>query len=123
MLIKKTDDFEIVENLFHSEVRCQCTSNLCNFTILDVKMIQAWSSVRKEWGAPVYPTSCYRCQSHNASKAVGGVPNSYHCHGGAIDLAFPKDPLDVNSFIRLCEKHFDYVQVYFEKKFLHAHIK
>ena len=120
MMISKSDDFEIVENLYHSEVRCQCDSPLCFFTLLDVKMIQAWSRVRKAWGVPISVNSCYRCQSHNESG--GGVSNSYHCVGSAIDVAFPDNPLDLNSFIRLCEKHFDFVKVYYDRKFLHLHI-
>lgn len=39
----------------------------------------------REWyGKPIYVNSGYRCP--NLNKVVGGVNNSYHCKGYAVDI-------------------------------------
>lgn len=41
--------------------------------------------VREAYGKPISVNSGYRCAKHNA--AVGGVPNSQHMCGEAVDIA------------------------------------
>ena len=55
----------------------------CNSLRLDNSL---WTIVKvlenRVWGLKV--TSGYRCKDHN--EHVGGVENSYHCQGKAVDL-------------------------------------
>ena len=55
---------------------------------------QCLEKIRKAWGKPIVITSGYRCEKLN--KAVGGVSNSQHCKGQAVDI---KWDLELFSFI------------------------
>ena len=47
----------------------------------------AENRVREALGVPIYNTSGVRCQGHN--RAVGGVENSLHLIGKAVDFYAP----------------------------------
>lgn len=49
------------------------------------------------YGQPIFVTSAYRDAEKN--KAVGGVPNSQHLHGKAIDIRLPATPALVTKLI------------------------
>ena len=49
------------------------------------KLIRLADRVRGEAGRPMVPTSTVRCRAHN--KAVGGVENSRHLEGKAMDFS------------------------------------
>ena len=51
------------------------------------KLMRLADRVRKAAGRPMIPTSTVRCAAHNA--AVGGVYNSRHLLGQAMDFAIP----------------------------------
>ncbi|MDI3284587.1 D-Ala-D-Ala carboxypeptidase family metallohydrolase [Polyangium sp. 15x6] len=53
--------------------------------VLNSGMLQLLEAVEAEYGERVTVNSAWRCPQRN--KAVGGVPNSNHQHGGAIDMA------------------------------------
>lgn len=61
-------------------------------------------------------TSAFRCLFHNAK--VGGVPNSYHTIGHAVDI-FPVNG-DVNGLYALMSLYFDVVIKY--DTFVHGHM-
>lgn len=48
------------------------------------KLVKAEDKVRKHFGVPVYNSSAVRCKNHNS--AVGGVSNSRHLAGKAVDF-------------------------------------
>lgn len=48
------------------------------------RLIRGADAVRKHFGAALIPTSTVRCPEHN--KAVGGVKNSRHLEGRAMDF-------------------------------------
>lgn len=48
------------------------------------RLMRAAEAVREHFGAPMIPTSTVRCKEHNA--AVGGVWNSRHLEGRAMDF-------------------------------------
>ena len=51
------------------------------------KLMRLAYSVRAAAGRPMVPTSTVRCRAHN--KAVGGVENSRHLLGKAMDFSIP----------------------------------
>ena len=62
------------------------TQEVVNLTALAVKILQP---LRDWWGSEVKIGSGYRCQKLNA--AVGGVKNSQHMLGQAVDLCIDGD--------------------------------
>ena len=51
------------------------------------KLMRLADAVRAAAGRPMVPTSTVRCRAHN--KAVGGVENSRHLLGKAMDFSIP----------------------------------
>lgn len=65
------------------------------------KLMRLADKVREHEGIPGVPTSTVRCKDHNA--AVGGVYNSRHLLGNAMDIFFPGvDPLAVDAYLAKC---------------------
>lgn len=69
-----------------SEFKCQCGGKYCNGYPVEMqeKVVKAADKVRAHFGKPVTVSSGIRCTKHNAE--VGGVSNSRHLQGKAIDL-------------------------------------
>lgn len=88
-------------HILRREVACHCGA--CDGGIVRPEVLDLFERIRHEAGdQPITITSGYRCQRWNAS--VGGVPNSYHTKGLAIDMLFPKH-IDKREFFRLCARH------------------
>jgi hypothetical protein len=51
--------------------------------------LERLNNIREGFGKPIYINSGYRCPKVN--KLVGGVPNSYHVLGLAVDLRWDAD--------------------------------
>lgn len=49
------------------------------------------------YGSPIFVTSAYRSKEHN--KDVGGVANSRHLYGEAIDIRMPSSASQLNRLI------------------------
>jgi uncharacterized protein YcbK (DUF882 family) len=49
------------------------------------------------YGTPIFVTSSYRTKEHN--KAVGGVANSFHLKGEAVDIRMPNSATQLNRLI------------------------
>jgi len=64
-----------------SEFACKCK---CGFATVDVDLLAALESVRNRFGEPVTINCGCRCEKHNAN--VGGVENSKHKLGLAVDI-------------------------------------
>ncbi len=56
----------------------------CGKVIIESKLIEVLEKLRNKLGKPVIITSGYRCEEHN--KEIGGVPNSAHVRGYAVDI-------------------------------------
>ena len=50
-------------------------------------MVRALDAVRAHFGKAIIPSSGVRCPTHNAN--VGGVSNSRHLSGKAVDFSVP----------------------------------
>ena len=76
-----------------SEFACSCG---CNFSTVDVELLEVLTDLRKYFGRPITINSACRCESHN--KAVGGAEGSKHRLGIAADVVVkgihPNDVFD-----------------------------
>lgn len=63
-------------------IRCPCGK--CAGALPTEKLMRLAEKIRCLAGVPMVPTSTVRCARHNA--AVGGVPNSRHLTGQAMDF-------------------------------------
>lgn len=71
------------------EFRCKCGGKYCNGFPAEPQegMVRAIDQVRKHFGKAFTPNSGVRCPTHNAN--VGGVANSRHLRGRAVDFGVP----------------------------------
>lgn len=69
-----------------AEFKCKCGGKHCNGYPVEPEydLIEIAVAIRKHYGVPVIITSGIRCEKHNAN--VGGVWNSRHLKGKAMDL-------------------------------------
>lgn len=67
------------------ELYCPC----CDENKMKPSFMARLVEMRKGLDFPFPVTSGYRCKAHNA--AVGGVKNSYHTQGRAVDIAVSHD--------------------------------
>ena len=65
-----------------SEFDCKC----CGVNHMQDEPMVALDEARHTAGVPFVINSGYRCLVHNASKAVGGLPDSSHIDGWAADI-------------------------------------
>lgn len=70
-----------------AECRCKCGERYCNGYPAEMKeeTMRMADEIRRRAGVPLSVNSGVRCKQHNAD--VGGVWNSLHLTGQAIDLA------------------------------------
>lgn len=107
-----------------NELHCKCDFEDCSFTIINPALLEAFKKLRIAFNEPLRITSAYRCQRHNA--VTGGVKNSYHMKGMALDVQPWNyiDEQDIQAKLRLIEKMslhcFNFVLRY--KKFVHVDV-
>lgn len=83
------------------EFRCQCGGKYCNGFPAepDPQLVSLAETVREHFGVPVTVSSGVRCQRHN--RAVGGVADSRHLTGKAMDFSVRGVPAEtVLSFVQ-----------------------
>ena len=81
---RKADWWDEIEYFDRSEYACKC-GKCGGFPVEPQElMVKAEDKVRKHFGVPIYNTSGVRCKNHNS--AVGGVSNSRHLAGKAVDF-------------------------------------
>lgn len=71
------------------EFRCQCGGKYCSGFPAEMaeETVRMADEIRRRAGVPLNVNSGVRCKRHNADPNVGGVWNSLHLTGQAIDLA------------------------------------
>ena len=74
-------DNRLSNNLTRKEVACKCG---CGFDIVDPKLVDTFQTLRDYINKPINITSGCRCPEHN--KNQGGVANSAHMEGQALDM-------------------------------------
>lgn len=75
------NSWDSIKHFKKQEFTCKCGCGLNNIQLGVVKIAD---EVREHFGSPAIVTSGTRCEKHN--KEVGGVSNSRHLHGKAIDM-------------------------------------
>lgn len=78
--------WDTVKHFRKSEFACKCGGRYCNgFPVeMEKQVVEALDAIREYAGSPVIVSSGIRCKNHNNS--VGGVSNSYHLFGRAVDF-------------------------------------
>jgi hypothetical protein len=109
--------------ILHSrEFDCRCTTNPdCRRTLVYADTVKSFSRLRTAFNRAISVTSAFRCQKHNFE--VGGLANSYHLLGAAMDLRPAGDytPEDLDTLETLAFEQFDIVLRY--EGFIHCHNK
>ena len=118
-LLPKNENFEIAYKLGHDEFRCKCKYETCVYTLINPRLIIAWIVIRALFGKSLTINSGFRCQLHNNDS--GGVYNSKHKEGKALDISFKNlTPMEKTFLKTILETHFDVVIEYLD--FFHCHI-
>ena len=74
-------NWDSIKHFKKSEFTCKCG---CGLNIIQLGVVKIAVEVRDLFGSPAIVTSGTRCEKHN--KEVGGVSNSRHLKGKAIDM-------------------------------------
>ena len=74
------------KNFKLSEIKCKCGGKYCNgYPVgFSYELLKQLQNIRNHFNKPVIITSAIRCTTHN--KNVGGVKNSKHIKGTAVDF-------------------------------------
>ena len=76
----KSIKWKDVKHFTKSEFQCSC----CNKVVVSPKLVFMLDLARELAGVPFKISSGYRCKKHNSE--VGGVKNSAHLKGLAVDI-------------------------------------
>ena len=99
------------------QFKCKCGCQQNNISPVLVQMLDV---ARSTAGIPFIITRGYRCKKHN--KNVGGVTDSQHCNGNAVDIVW-KDYNQLYLMINaLLLAGFNRIGIHYQKKFIHVDI-
>ena len=84
-----TDSWDDIEFFTKKEFRCKCGGQYCGGypAEIDLTMVRYADEIRRRIGKPIGVNSGLRCSQWNAIQ--GGVSNSQHLYGTAVDLGKP----------------------------------
>jgi len=80
---EKVEEFIKQNDIKHFQVR-EFVCRHCGEVKIESELIEILEELRKDLKMPVVITSAYRCPKHN--QEIGGVPNSAHTRGYAVDI-------------------------------------
>jgi peptidoglycan hydrolase-like protein with peptidoglycan-binding domain len=83
------DDWDDIQFFSKKEFKCKCGGRYCDGypADIDLTMVKYADEIRRRIGKPLGVSSGLRCSQHNANE--GGVSNSQHLYGTAVDLGCP----------------------------------
>ena len=82
---QKVDIWDSIKHFRKEEFRCKCGKYCDGYPAeMDRQVVRAADKVREHFGEQAHVSSGLRCEKHNA--AVGGVANSRHLTGKAMDF-------------------------------------
>ena len=115
-MLNEINDIGIAKHFRLSEFACPC----CKRVMLHPTQLKKLIELRGIIERPVYITSGYRCPSYN--QKIGGVVNSYHLIGLAVDIKV-KD-ISLIDLLEICEEiGFGGIGFYEKKNFLHLDVR
>lgn len=110
MSIEEAQHFEM------DEVKCKCGK--CNVAIVVPELVYLLEMTRELYGKPMIVNSWNRCKHHN--KAVGGVENSSHCKGYAVDIDCPSSSQRYDLVSAALLAGFPIIKIYYD--FIHLDV-
>lgn len=117
-LLDKDINISLAYKLHSNEFKCKCSRVTCNQILFSPNLKTSWNSSRTEFDSPLVVNSGHRCLEHN--KEVGGVLNSKHTKGEALDISHSTlSDLEKIRLKKILEKWFDVVIEY--PTFYHCH--
>ena len=78
IVYQASDTSALSKNFTRKDFKCPCG---CTRQMVDSELVEKLQAIRDKLGKAIKVTSGYRCITHNASKTVGGSPNSKHRYG------------------------------------------
>lgn len=94
------ESWDSIKHFKKDEFTCKCGCGLNN---IQLEVVKIADEVREHFGSPAIVTSGTRCEKHN--KEVGGVSNSRHLNGKAIDMYVQNVSwYDLLEYLRLLEE-------------------
>lgn len=92
--IAKKNYWDGIKYFKRSEFACKCGKYCNGYPVeMDERLIKIADIVRDHFGNAITVTSGIRCETHN--KNVGGVPNSRHLSGKAMDFRVSEIPSSI----------------------------
>lgn len=84
----RTDWWEEIEFFDRKEFACKCGKYCDGYPAeMDKLLVTCADRLRRSFGSPIIVSSGMRCSCHNAN--VGGISNSRHLTGKAMDFCVP----------------------------------
>lgn len=111
------NNFNVSKNFKLREFECKDGSKLVK---LDARLLEKVQILRDKLNVPLSINSGFRTESHN--KKVGGVPNSLHLQGKAVDISTRNISMTDEKLIQICEQiGFDGIGIY--NTFIHLDVR
>ena len=107
-------DWTKVRYFKEEEFACKCG---CGYNVINPQLVMALDMARRDVGIPFTVSSGCRCKAHN--KRSGGVPDSSHVTGYAVDIQV-KDSSHRFRVVKALLRYFDRIGV--DKQFIHVDI-
>lgn len=108
------NNIAVSKNFLLSEFECPC----CGLAKIDSRVVNALQKLRDKIGVITVTSGC-RCKKHNAE--VGGVADSAHLYGRAVDIAVPAGQ-QTRIKKQALESGFEKVLCYPDREYIHMQI-
>lgn len=102
------------------EFTCKCGKCGKGFKDMNPELLDKLDKARGIANIPFKLTSAFRCPSHN--KTVGGVPDSAHLTGKAVDIATPDNATRFTIMAALLDAGFQRIGINLTTNFLHCDV-
>ena len=106
---------QLTTNFKWKDFECKCSNLSCVEQKISVVLIKRLQTLREILNTPIIVTSGYRCHTHNLKS--GGVKNSTHRKGLAVDVRGFKTDKEKELWLAKAKELFDGVGEY--KNFIH----
>lgn len=109
IVYQASDTSALSKNFTRKDFKCPCG---CTRQMVDSELVEKLQAIRDKLGKAIKVTSGYRCITHNASKTVGGSPNSKHRYGMAADWRMVNRSINPVALGIIAAQYFKAVGIY-----------